>query len=168
MTNQEKAGPPAEPSPPIRWIVSFFLSGYLPWVPGTWGSLAAFPLYFLLVYLGDWRIYLAAIIFITAIGVWAATRAERQSNIVDPSFVVIDEVAGQLVTLFLIPFSWKAAFAGFVLFRLLDIFKPFPARRFERLPGGWGVMADDVMAGIYGNLLLRLAILLFHRWYGSS
>ncbi len=161
--HQEKAGPPAEPSPLIKWIVSFFYSGYLPLIPGTWGSLAAMPLYLLLVYVGDWRLYLAVTVAITAIGVWAATRAEQQSNIIDPSFVVIDEVAGQLTTLFLIPFSWKAAVAGFLLFRILDVIKPFPARRAERLRGGWGIMTDDIVAGVYGNLLLRLAIFLLHR-----
>ncbi|HJZ12686.1 MAG TPA: phosphatidylglycerophosphatase A, partial [Acidobacteriota bacterium] len=73
------------------------------------------------------------------------------------------EVAGQLITLFLIPFSWTNLVLGFLIFRALDIVKPFPARRAERLPGGWGIMIDDVLAGIYGNLLLQLGLWLAHR-----
>ena len=87
---------------------------------------------------------------------WASGRAEKISGITDPSFVVIDEVAGQLITLFLLPFSWKILIAGFILFRVFDVIKPFPARRAEKLHGGWGIMMDDVLAGLYGNILLQL------------
>ena len=146
----------------MKIVASFFYVGYAPVIPGTFGSLATFPLYFLLVYLGGWHIYLAALAVVIAAGVLAAEKAEQQSRIIDPSFVVIDEVAGQLTTLFLIPVSWKTALAGFLLFRIFDIVKPFPAGRAERLHGGWGIMIDDVIAGIYGNLLLRLAIFMFY------
>ncbi len=77
--------------------------------------------------------------------------------------MVIDEVAGQLITLFLIPFSWLTLVAGFVIFRALDIIKPAPARQAERLHGGWGIMMDDVLAGIYGNLFLHLCVFVYHR-----
>jgi phosphatidylglycerophosphatase A len=144
-------------------IASFFFVGFIPVVPGTFGSLATFVLYFLLRPVGYWQVYLGAIILVIALGIWAAGRAELDSKIVDPSFVVIDEVAGQLITLFLIPFSWLTLVAGFVIFRALDIIKPAPARQAERLHGGWGIMMDDVLAGIYGNLFLHLCVFVYHR-----
>ena len=107
---------------------------------------------------------MVAVALICAIGVWAANRVEADSKIVDPSFVVIDEVAGQLITLFLIPFSWIYLLAGFLLFRAFDILKPFPARRAEELPGGWGIMLDDIFAGIYANLFLQLTVFLVERY----
>lgn len=143
-----------------RLLASFFYVGFAPLVPGTFGSLAAFVLYFPLLYLNQWPAYLGVTILVSVIGVWAATIAEKDSHIVDPPFVVIDEVAGQLITLFLVPFSWVNIAAGFVLFRILDIIKPFPGRRAEHLPGGWGIMTDDIIAGIYGCLLMHLALYL--------
>jgi phosphatidylglycerophosphatase A len=137
-------------------IASFFCVGYAPIAPGTFGSLAAFALYFPLILLHDWRIYLGCILAVCVLGIWASGRAETDSGQVDPSFVVIDEVAGQLITLFLLPFSWTTVIAGFFLFRILDIIKPFPARRAEKLHAGWGIMMDDILAGVYGNLLLWL------------
>jgi phosphatidylglycerophosphatase A len=98
---------------------------------------------------------------VTLVGAWASGRAEEISGIIDPSFVVIDEVAGQLITLFLLPFSWKVLVAGFVLFRLFDVIKPFPARRLEKMHGGWGIMMDDVLVGVYANILLHLAVFLW-------
>jgi phosphatidylglycerophosphatase A len=146
-----------------KLIASFFYVGFIPLVPGTFGSLAAFAIYFPLRYSNDWRIYGACVIFVVAIGIWASHRAQQDSKIIDPSFVVIDEVAGQLITLFLIPFSWYAVVSGFLLFRILDILKPPPARKAEDLPGGWGIMMDDVIAGIYGNITLSIAIFVIHR-----
>ena len=95
---------------------------------------------------------------------WSATRAERHFGGTDPGPVVIDEVLGMLVTLAFIPVGWSGALAGFVLFRVLDIIKPYPADRFERLHGGLGIMADDAMAGIYANLSLRLVMWLLPAW----
>ena len=136
-------------------LASFFYVGFAPIIPGTFGSLASFVLYFLITLSPHWQLYLGSIIFLIGVGIWAAGKVERASGIIDPSFVVIDEVAGQLLTLFLIPFSWFNLLAGFLIFRALDIVKPFPARQAERLPGGWGIMLDDVLAGIYGNLLMQ-------------
>jgi phosphatidylglycerophosphatase A len=99
-----------------------------------------------------------AIVVVVVAGVWSGGVAERHFGRTDPGQVVIDEVAGMLVTLFLNPVGWVGAVAGFLLFRAADIVKPFPARRLERLHGGFGIMADDVMAGIYANLALRLGI----------
>ena len=99
-----------------------------------------------------------------AAGVWAGTTAERFFGGIDPGPVVIDEVLGMLVTLAFIPVGWSAALAGFVLFRLFDVFKPWPARSLERLHGGLGVMADDAMAAVYSNLSLRFLMWLLPVW----
>ena len=100
---------------------------------------------------------------IVAAGVWSGTIAERHFGSTDPGPGVIDEVAGMLVTLYALPAGWVMAIAGFFLFRVLDVFKPLPAQRFERLHGGLGMMADDLMVAIYGNLLLRVALWLAAR-----
>lgn len=144
-------------------IASFFYVGFVPIVPGTFGSMAGLIVYFLLLPLNSWQIYLGVFALVTFIGIWAAGRAEHESGIVDPSFVVIDEVAGQLATLFLIPFNWVFVIAGFLIFRFLDIVKPFPARQAERLPGGYGIMLDDVMAGIYGNIIMHIVVFVWQK-----
>jgi phosphatidylglycerophosphatase A len=144
-------------------VASFFYVGYVPIIPGTFGSLAAFLPYFFLLH-AAWPVYIATIVLVTAAGIWAAGTMERTTKIIDPSFVVIDEVAGQLITLFLIPFSWPAILAGFILFRVLDIIKPFPAGNAEKLPGGWGIMLDDVLVGVYGNILLQIIFVVLPRF----
>ena len=98
----------------------------------------------------------AAIVAMFVAGSWSASVAERHFGRTDPGQVVIDEVLGMLMTLFLNPVSWLGAIVGFLLFRIADVIKPFPANRLERLPGGLGVMADDAMAAIYANLVLRV------------
>jgi phosphatidylglycerophosphatase A len=101
---------------------------------------------------------------VLAVGVWSGTAAERHFRGVDPGPVVIDEVFGMLVTLAFLPVSMTGAIIGFFVFRLLDIVKPFPARRFEALHGGVGIMADDGMAAIYANLLMRGFIAIAPGW----
>jgi phosphatidylglycerophosphatase A len=133
-------------------------AGYMPIAPGTLGSAVGLLLWFLLP-APAWT-QLLAIALVMAAGTWSAGVAERHFGRHDPGQVVIDEVAGMLITLFLIPAGWFSAAVGFLLFRAADIVKPFPARRFERLPGGLGIMADDVMAGIYANLALRAILAL--------
>jgi phosphatidylglycerophosphatase A len=95
---------------------------------------------------------------VTLIGIPAATQVARASGIKDPGFVVIDEVAGQLISLIAVPLAWKTFFAGFILFRAFDILKPPPVRQLERLPEGTGIMLDDVMAGIYALLVVQLLL----------
>lgn len=137
--------------------------GYLRPAPGTWGSLGGVLISFLLVRSGmDGGIYYgteAAVIFaIAAAGMIAATRVSRHSGNIDPQFVVIDEVSGQLIA-FSAPWAvlnWKSWLTGFILFRVFDIWKPFPARQAESLPEGLGIMADDWIAGIYAAILLLL------------
>jgi phosphatidylglycerophosphatase A len=135
-------------------------AGYAPVAPGTAGS-AVGVLVFLLV--RDWSFLSIGLLIaaVTVVGTWASDRAAVHFGREDPGPVVIDEVAGQLVTLAGTGVGVTGAVVGFFLFRILDIIKPWPARRFELLPGGFGIMADDLMAGVYGNvallLLLRLA-----------
>jgi phosphatidylglycerophosphatase A len=104
----------------------------------------------------------AITLMIAVMGVLVAGRAARYAQIKDPQWVVIDEVSGQLLTYYLffwrLPLNWKSWLLGFILFRAFDIWKPFPARRLEHLPGGWGIMADDWMAGIYAALVLQVAL----------
>jgi phosphatidylglycerophosphatase A len=137
--------------------------GYFPIAPGTAGSALAVAGCAALGADGHpwWLLGAAAALYFPAC--WAAGVAERIAGQRDPGIVVIDEVVGQLVTLAAAPAAggWKYWLAGFIIFRALDVLKPFPARRLERLPGGWGIVADDVMAGVYGWALLSAA-----RWAG--
>ena len=147
----------------IRLAVAIATAGYIGYFPiasGTVGSAGGLVLYALLLPLQSTVIDVSAIVILGALGVWAGTTAERYFGGIDPGPVVIDEVVGMLITLLFVPPSWAAAIAAFLLFRLFDVLKPYPSSRFEHLPGGWGVMADDVMAAIYANLALRLLLYL--------
>ncbi len=135
--------------------------GLIPWVPATFASLAVAAVCW------RWPPSAATVavlaLALLLVGAPAATTAERLQGEEDPRNVVIDEVAGQLLTfVFVAPVSTALAAAGFVLFRLFDITKPFPIRRLERLPGGWGLLADDLLAGLYA----AVALLLLRRWLG--
>ncbi len=138
--------------------------GYAPIAPGTFGSAAGLIVYLIVAATRSPLVEIGLIIVIFLAGIWSATEAERHFGGVDPGPVVIDEVLGMLVTLAFIPVGWTGALAGFFLFRVFDIIKPFPADRFERLHGGLGIMADDAMAGVYANLSLRLVIWLLPAW----
>ena len=149
-------------------IATFFGVGHLKPGPGTWGSLATV----LLWALASFRIPAAdrayativAAAVVALIGIPAATLVARGSGLKDPQFVVIDEVAGQLVALIAVPLAWKSFLAGFILFRVFDILKPFPIRRLERLPEGTGIVVDDLGAGLYAlgvmHLLLHFGLLM--------
>lgn len=136
-------------------------TGYIPVAPGTFGTVVAVPLCYLLSLFGA----LGGLIFIVifaGIAVWISTEAEKILNEKDSGRIVIDEIAGFLVTLYLVPFTVVTLVAGFLFFRVADITKPFPIKRLESdLPGGWGVVADDVLAGVYANIALRLLLALF-------
>jgi phosphatidylglycerophosphatase A len=132
--------------------------GYVPIAPGTFGSAAGLLLFAAVRWSASTTLELALIVFLLTIGVWSASVAERHFGAVDPGPVVLDEVAGMLITLALIPVNVTGAIVGFFLFRALDVIKPWPANRMEALPGGLGVMADDAMAAVYGNLIMRLLI----------
>lgn len=112
-----------------------------------------------------WQLFvaLALALAVTALGIRPSTVVARESGVKDPGFVVIDEVAGQLIALIGVPLDWKYLLAGFILFRGFDITKPFPLRRLEALPEGTGIMMDDVGAGLYALLLLQIWIHLLAR-----
>ncbi len=176
-----KSDAAAVPTARKPWL-SFFLAtaggtGYLPAAPGTWGSLLGILLYWCscAIFPGrvgndlswhqahhvfpcsPWTFLLA--LLIALIGVVASSRVARFVARKDPQFVVIDEVSGQFLTylLALAPLNWKYLLLGFILFRGFDTWKPFPARQVESLPGGWGIMADDWMAGVYAAIGLWIA-----------
>lgn len=146
---------PLSPWHPAALIATGFGSGLLPWAPGTWGSLAALPPAWLIAHFLGPRALVAAAAVVFLLGWWAAARVQRASGIEDEGSIVIDEVAGQWLTLAVAPPDPLAYAAGFLLFRLFDITKPWPARWADRrIAGGLGVMADDVIAGIYAAIAL--------------
>jgi phosphatidylglycerophosphatase A len=132
--------------------------GYAPVAPGTFGSAAGLAIFVLVRASGSIYVELATIVVLFAIGVWSGTEAEHHFGGVDPGPIVLDEVVGMLITLAFLPVNAMGAFVGFIVFRALDVFKPWPSGRFERLPGGLGVMADDGMAAVYGNILMRILL----------
>ncbi len=138
--------------------------GYIPFAPGTFGSAAGLIVYLLVWWAQMPAFEVALIVGLFAAGVWAGTIAERYFGGIDPGPIVLDEVVGMLITLAFIPVGLSGALAGFVLFRIYDVIKPFPAGRMERLHGGLGVMADDAMAAVYANLTLRGLIWLVPEW----
>ena len=143
-------------------IATFFGAGRLKPGPGTWASLATVVLWALAssqipAASRTWATIIAAAI-LTLIGIPAATLVARSCGVKDPQFVVIDEVAGQLVTLIAVPLAWKTFLAGFILFRVFDIWKPFPIRRLERLPEGTGIVVDDLGAGLYALAVMHLLL----------
>jgi phosphatidylglycerophosphatase A len=151
---------------PRRWwawsVATFFGAGFGKPGPGTWGSVAAV----LLWGVAAWGLHLSAtglllalaigIALTLVLGIPAATIVERECGRTDPGFIVIDEVAGQWIALLGSPADWRHGLIALVLFRLFDITKPFPVRRFERLPGGWGIVFDDVAAGLYALVVASL------------
>ena len=153
---------------PLRRLGVFIATcayvGYAPFAPGTFGSAVGLLIYYLVRRQASSTIELGTIAVILAIGLWAATEAEHHFGGIDPRPVVIDEVIGMLLTLALHPVNILGAITGFLIFRVLDVVKPWPARRLELLPGGFGVVLDDVMAGVYSNLLVWGLIRLMPSW----
>jgi phosphatidylglycerophosphatase A len=153
--------PPRPSRPPGPWVLlaAWGPCGYAPVAPGTFGTLGAIPLWLALSRLPPGA-YLALTVAFAALAVAAADRAGRYWGVCDASPIVIDEVAGYLLTMALVPFSWRAAAAGFLLFRVFDVLKPWPASAFDRVKTGFGVVMDDLAAGAYAwaaLLALRLA-----------
>jgi phosphatidylglycerophosphatase A len=138
--------------------------GYAPVAPGTFGSAVGLVVYYLVRRQASTAVELGAIALILVVGLWSATEAEHHFGGIDPGPVVIDEVIGMLITLALHPVNVAGAIVGFFIFRVLDVVKPWPARRLELLPGGFGVVLDDVMAGVYGNLLMWGLVRLLPSW----
>ncbi len=138
-------------------VATGFGSGYSPVAPGTAGSALGVLLFWPLAGRPPAQV-LGATAVLVLLSVLAAHSAARGLGQKDPGLVVVDEVVGQWVSLLLLPFTLGTALAAFFLFRLMDVLKPWPARDLERLPGGLGIVADDLMAGIYANLLLRVGL----------
>jgi phosphatidylglycerophosphatase A len=139
--------------------------GYAPVAPGTFGSAAGLLLWWLLPATPAVQIGVIVVLFV--VGSWSGSIAEKHFGRTDPGQVVVDEVMGMLITLLFIPVGWPGAILGFLIFRVADIIKPYPANRLESLHGGIGVMADDGMAAIYANLALRVVLIVAHRVLGN-
>lgn len=147
------------------FIATVGYCGYFPFAPGTVGSAAGLLFYALVWWAASPVVEVGMILGLFAAGVWAGTTAERYFGGVDPGPIVMDEVVGMLITLAFIPnLGWTGILAGFILFRVFDVVKPYPAGRFEQLHGGLGVMADDAMAAIYANLSLRFLLWFVPSW----
>jgi phosphatidylglycerophosphatase A len=140
-------------------------TGYAPIAPGTFGSAAGLLLWWLLPH--STEVQLVTIVVVFGLGAWSGSIAERHFNGTDPGPVVLDEVLGMLITLFMNPVGWGGAIVGFLLFRVADIIKPYPANRLEALHGGVGIMADDAMAAVYSNLALRALLVGAHAMHWS-
>jgi phosphatidylglycerophosphatase A len=161
-------GPALEPSNPsgeamsrfwIRLSATFFFTGHFPIAPATFGSFVTLAIWWLLPPMSA-GVMVAVLVALTLFSIWAAGRGEEIYGH-DGKPIVIDEVVGSLLTVAFLGHSLRLAVIGFFVFRALDVIKPPPAYQLQSLPGGYGVTADDVMAGIYGNILLRLAALVW-------
>lgn len=144
---------------PAALLSTWFGAGLLPKAPGTWGSLAALPFAWIIAWTGGWQALSLATLMVFIIGWWAAGRTASTIGISDPGCIVIDEVAGQWLVLLATPPDLGRYLIGFLLFRILDITKPWPASWADRrIKGGLGIMLDDVFAGLYGLIaMLTLA-----------
>jgi len=168
MSPEEVRDPIRNPQSAIRnWdklafaVATFLGIGYIPGPTGTYGSLATAVLFALFTWPDrtpdGWRLS-ALILVIFFVGVAAADRVARAIKNPDPKIVIVDEVVGQLATWVFVPVRPSTLIVGFFLFRLFDVLKPPPARQFEALHGGWGIVSDDLMAGIYANLVLQVLV----------
>jgi phosphatidylglycerophosphatase A len=139
-------------------LASAFYIGFIPGAPGTYASFATTLGFFVVHRISNeivWPVHLSAVCLISLIGILVSGETSRNAGHSDPSFIVIDEVAGQLLTFLFLPITIGNLLLGFVAFRIFDIWKPFPIRKLESLGHGVGIMADDLLAGVYGNLALQ-------------
>ena len=144
----------------IIFLATGAYSGFFPFMPGTAGSVVGVLLFIIISFLST-PVYLLTILAFIALSVWVSERAEKIFEKEDASQIVIDEIAGYLVTMAFLPCDWRYIAAGFVLFRIFDITKPYPANRInDNVHGGVGVVLDDIVAGIYANLMLQVIFFL--------
>ena len=130
--------------------------GYLPFAPGTWATVVGVAIAY---YLGNnLPAYIILLLVLLILGIMTSGIVEKQLNQKDPGMVVIDEVVGVMIALWGLPLIWPVMICGFFLFRAFDMFKIYPINKLEAKPGGWGIMLDDCMAGLYTNIILRIAL----------
>jgi phosphatidylglycerophosphatase A len=141
-------------------ISTFFGLGYFPVAPGTITSLVVILAYKFYLYQLSWPLYLLILFLLFFVGVYTSTKFSVESNKKDPRKIVIDEACGQLLVFFRMSEAWFPVLAGFILFRVFDIVKPYPIKKVEALPAGWGIMMDDVVAAIYAGVIINLYLLL--------
>ncbi|HUN90224.1 MAG TPA: phosphatidylglycerophosphatase A [Terriglobales bacterium] len=163
LTSTEQLPATQAKAPAWAWIVgTFFGAGFGRPGPGTWASVATSALWLTLARFADPEslplISAITAVAVTALGIPAATRVARALGKKDPSQVVIDEVAGQMIAFIAVPLNWHNVLAALILFRVFDITKPFPIRRLERLPEGTGIMLDDVGAGLYALAVMQVLL----------
>jgi len=140
----------------IKILSTFFYIGYLPLMPGTFASIAAVFLFYCVK--DNSFLYLLLTLTLIILGLLVAGRAEKIFKEKDAKCIVIDEVSGMLLSLIFIPYDIKLLIAAFILFRILDTSKPYPSNRLEKLPGSMGIMSDDIVAGLYTNIILQAAL----------
>ena len=140
----------------VKTVSTFFYVGYFPLIPGTAGSVAAIFLFFLIK--NNPLTYLAALLTLLILGFLVSGAAEKIMRKTDPPCLVIDEVCGMLIGLLFLPYDIRLVIIAFLIFRILDTLKPYPISSFEKLKGGWGIMSDDIIAGLYTNLILQAVV----------
>ncbi len=162
MTDTSNSSPERRPKQVVATLLaSGFGSGFAAFAPGTWGSAVGLLLAWPWWGGSSVGLQVAAAAIVLVLGVWAGEEVAYRLGDKDPSLVVIDEIAGMWVTLIALPWNPVTVTVGFFMFRLFDVFKPYPARDLERVPGGWGIMLDDIVAGIYANLAVRVVLLVW-------
>ncbi len=139
-----------------NWVSTVLKIGYLPLAPGTWGSLAATATWFIIIESTSTITFIIVIIIIFTLGVYTSSITEGYLAKKDPSIIVIDEWVGQWIALLFLPKSLLWGLVAFALFRLFDIWKPYPIKTLDKIPRGWGIMLDDVLAGVYALLVLSV------------
>ncbi|MAP41783.1 MAG: phosphatidylglycerophosphatase A [Woeseiaceae bacterium] len=145
-------------------IGTVFKTGYIPIAPGTIGSIVGLLVFWLIKDSASFTVEVLVVTILFFVGVWASTIVEQVLQRQDPGVVIVDEVVGMLVALMLLPPTTTVIFLAFFLFRFFDIVKPYPARWCEQLSRGWGIMMDDVVAGLYVNVLLHITLWIVPQW----
>ena len=144
---------------PVHFLALGFGSGLAAKMPGTFGTLAALPLVVVLSHYASFSVYLLVTILVSIVGIWICGKTAEDMGVHDDSSIVWDEVAGMLLTMLAVPLSWQTLLAGFVLFRFFDILKPWPISYLDKhVHGGFGIMIDDVLAGLFALCILHLGL----------
>jgi phosphatidylglycerophosphatase A len=146
---------------PVHFLAFGFGSGLAAKMPGTFGTLAALPLVVLLSHISSFSVYLIITILVCVLGIWICGKTAEDMGVHDDSSIVWDEVAGMLITMLAVPLSWQTVLVGFMLFRFFDILKPWPISYLDKhVHGGFGIMIDDVLAGLFAVACLHLCLVL--------